>query len=167
VLRRRLGRRGRSSGCRRYRRRDTGRGRIARQRSVRRREPRRGRKRVGRRSGVYGECVTTESCAALGDHTSTPGFCPGPDDIECCSVTPNVDDNPPVPAGWELMMQANVTSAMTTWAVDILNDPTMYPMFSTAMQTFGTLMVLARVEWHPPDFQNSVIHRGVTLYQPI
>jgi hypothetical protein len=27
-------------------------------------------------------------------------------------------------------------------------------------------MVLARVEWHPPDFQNSVIHRGATLYVP-
>ena len=42
----------------------------------------------------------------------------------------------------------------------------MYPMFSTTIQTFGTLMVLARVEWHPPDFQNSVVHRGVTLYEP-
>ncbi len=39
-------------------------------------------------------------------------------------------------------------------------------MFSTTIKTFGTLMVLARVEWHPPDFQNGVIHRGVTLYQP-
>jgi len=27
--------------------------------------------------------------------------------------------------------------------------------------------VLARVEWHPPDFQNSVVHRGVALYEPI
>jgi hypothetical protein len=27
--------------------------------------------------------------------------------------------------------------------------------------------VLARVEWHAPDFQNSAVHRGVTLYQPI
>ena len=26
---------------------------------------------------------------------------------------------------------------------------------------------MARVEWHPPDFQNSIIHRGVTLYVPI
>jgi hypothetical protein len=43
----------------------------------------------------------------------------------------------------------------------------MYPMFSTAMQTFGTLLVLARVEWHPPDFQNGVVHRGVTLYKQI
>jgi hypothetical protein len=35
------------------------------------------------------------------------------------------------------------------------------------MQTFGSLDVLARVEWHPPDFQNSVVHRGVTLYEPV
>jgi hypothetical protein len=65
-----------------------------------------------------------------------------------------------------LMMQSEVTPAMTAWAVMILNDPTMYPMFSTAMETFGSVMVLARVEWHPPDFQNSSVHRGVTLYVP-
>jgi hypothetical protein len=66
-----------------------------------------------------------------------------------------------------LMAQSQVTSAMTAWAVMILDDPAMYPMFSTAMQTFGTLMVLARVEWHPPDSNNESIHRGVTLYEPI
>jgi hypothetical protein len=66
-----------------------------------------------------------------------------------------------------LMQQSQVTSAMTAWAVQILDDPAMYPMFSTAMQTFGTLMVLARVEWHPPDSNNESIHRGVTLYEPI
>jgi hypothetical protein len=31
---------------------------------------------------------------------------------------------------------------------------------------FGSLTVMARVEWHPPDFQNNVVHRGVTLYIP-
>ena len=40
-------------------------------------------------------------------------------------------------------------------------------MFSTTTQTFGALLVMARVEWHPPDFQNDVVHRGVTLYEPI
>ncbi len=64
-------------------------------------------------------------------------------------------------------MQSEVTPAMTTWAVDILNDPTDYPMFATTMMTFGSLLVLARVEWHPPDFQNNVVHRGVTLYQQV
>jgi len=116
--------------------------------------------------GVYGQCMTTTACAAMGSYTSTPGYCPGPAGIECCTPTPNVADNPPVPAGWVLMQQAAVTSAMTTWAVQILDDPTMYPMFSTTMMTFGTQLVMARVEWHPPDFQNSVVHRGVTLYQP-
>jgi hypothetical protein len=116
--------------------------------------------------GVFGQCLTTTECAALGDHTSTPGYCPGAADIECCSQSPNVADNPAVPAGWTLMQQADVTPDMTTWAVMILDDPTTYPMFSTTTKTFGALLVLARVEWHPPDFQNAAIHRGVTLYEP-
>jgi hypothetical protein len=110
--------------------------------------------------------MLVSDCAALGDHTSVPGYCPGPADIECCTPTPDVADNPPVPAGWKLMAQTNVTPAMTAWAVMILNDPTDYPIFSTTMMTFGTLLVLARVEWHPPDFQNMTVHRGVTLYEP-
>jgi hypothetical protein len=64
------------------------------------------------------------------------------------------------------MMQSDVTPEMTSWAVAILNDPKDYPMFSTAMMTFGTLLVMARVERHPPDFQNMKVHRGVTLYEP-
>jgi hypothetical protein len=116
--------------------------------------------------GVSGQCMTTTACAALGSTVSTPGYCPGPASIECCTQAPNVADNPPVPAGWVLMQQSAVTPAMTTWAVDILDEPTTYPMFSTTTMAFGTLTVLARVEWHPPDFQNSVVHRGVTLYQP-
>ncbi len=117
--------------------------------------------------GAPGECMEVSACAALPGYTSTPGYCPGPADIECCMVTPNVADDPPTPTGWEPMMQSEVTTAMTTWAVDILNDPSAYPLFSTTTMTFGTLLVLALVEWHPPDFQNSVVHRGVTLYQPI
>ncbi len=118
-------------------------------------------------SGAPGTCITTADCAALGDHTSYPGHCAGPADIQCCIRTPSVADNPPIPPGYKLMAQADVTADMTTWAVMILNDPTTYPMFATAMRTFGTLMVLARVEWHSPDFQNMVVHRGVTLYEPI
>jgi hypothetical protein len=116
--------------------------------------------------GVYGSCMTTSSCAALGDHTSVTGFCPGPSSVECCIDTPDVSDNPPVPMGWQLMQQSMVTTAMTNWAVMILNDPVTYPMWSTTMQTFGTQLVMARVEWHPPDFQNNTVHRGVTLYVP-
>jgi hypothetical protein len=117
--------------------------------------------------GVYGSCVTATACTALGDHTSVSGFCPGPSSIECCIDTPDVSDNPPVPMGWQLMQQSMVTTAMTSWAVMILHDPVTYPMWSTTMQTFGTQFVMARVEWHPPDFQNSAIHRGVTLYVPV
>jgi hypothetical protein len=116
--------------------------------------------------GAPGECIAVATCAALGGHSSYAGLCPGPAMIECCITTPNPEANPPIPPGYKLMAQAQVTSAMTTWAVAILNDPVTYPMFSTAMMTFGAQPVLARVEWHPPDFQNSVVHRGVTLYVP-
>ena len=116
--------------------------------------------------GAPGDCIDVSACGALGDHTSYAGHCPGPTNVECCIVTPNVADNPPVPTGWVLMQQAQVTSDMTTWAVAILDDPVTYPMFSTTTKTFGTQLVLARVEWHPPDFNNSVVHRGVTLYVP-
>jgi hypothetical protein len=117
--------------------------------------------------GVYGSCMSTASCAALGDHTSVSGFCPGPSSVECCIDTPDVSDNPPVPMGWQLMQQSMVTAAMTNWAVMILDDPVTYPMWSTTMQTFGSQLVMARVEWHPPDFQNNTVHRGVTLYVPV
>jgi hypothetical protein len=118
-------------------------------------------------SGAPGQCISVSACAALGDHTSFAGYCPGPASIECCIVTPSTADNPPIPAGYMLMAQSQVTAAMTTWAVEILDDPVTYPMFATAMKTFGTLMVLARVEWHPPDSNNNVVHRGVTLYEPV
>ena len=117
--------------------------------------------------GAPGVCVTTAACGALGDHTPFPGHCPGAADIQCCIQTPNVADNPPPPSGYKLMQQADVTPDMTTWAVMILNDPVMYPMIVTTTMMFGSLDVLARVEWHPPDFQNNAVHRGVTLYEPI
>ena len=55
---------------------------------------------------------------------------------------------------------------VTAWAVEILNRPALYPIFSATLRTFGTQTVMARVEWHPPDFQNNAVHRGVTLYVP-
>jgi hypothetical protein len=39
--------------------------------------------------GQSGTCLGTVACAALHKH-SVPGFCPGPEDIQCCV------DNPPV-----------------------------------------------------------------------
>ncbi len=116
--------------------------------------------------GTPGQCMEVAACAAMPGYSSTPGYCPGPADVECCTMTPSVADNPPTPTGYQLMAQADVTPAMTSWAVSILDDPTDYPMFSTAMMTFGTQPVLALVEWHPPDFQNDVVHRGVTLFEP-
>ncbi len=72
-----------------------------------------------------------------------------------------------IPPGFKLMAQHDVTPAMTAWAVAILHDQTRYPMDATTTQAFDDLLVLARVEWHPPDFQNSTTHRGVTLYEQI
>ena len=117
--------------------------------------------------GAPGQCLPVSACAVIAGHSSEVGSCPGPANIQCCIVTPAVADNPPIPAGYQLMTQAQVTAAMTNWAVMILDDPADYPMFATTTQTFGTQLVLARVEWHPPDFQNGVVHRGVTLYIPI
>ncbi len=117
--------------------------------------------------GAPGDCITTAACAAQGGHTSYPGYCPGPTDVQCCIVTPSTANNPPFPAGYRLMMQSEVTAEMTTWAIDILRDPVTYPMFATTTRTFGALEVLARVQWHPPDFNNGAIHRGVTLFVPI
>jgi hypothetical protein len=116
--------------------------------------------------GEPGTCVATTSCAALANHSAFAGLCPGPANIQCCVETPSVANNPPAPVGYKLMIQSDVTPDMTTWAVMILDDPADYPMFATTTMVFGTLTVLARVEWHPPDFQNNAIHRGVTLYEP-
>jgi GH25 family lysozyme M1 (1,4-beta-N-acetylmuramidase) len=75
-------------------------------------------------------------------------------------------NSPSIPTGYTLMKQLAVTAEMTAWAVQILRDPAKYPMFSTVVRAFGQLNVLARVEWHAPDFQNHTLHRGVTLYAP-
>ncbi len=37
-------------------------------------------------TGATGTCLTTAACAALGSHVSTPGFCPGADDVQCCTA---------------------------------------------------------------------------------
>src|SRR3954470_4277716 len=73
--------------------------------------------------------------------------------------------NPAIPSGYQLMSQKAVTPSMTAWAVQVLRSPTEYPMFATTTRVFGARQVLARVEWHPPDFQNPIEHRGVTLYE--
>jgi len=38
-------------------------------------------------TGKTGECLDTAACAALGNHESTPGYCPGPANIQCCTST--------------------------------------------------------------------------------
>jgi hypothetical protein len=114
--------------------------------------------------GAPGQCLGASDCGGLGDHSLMgTSACGGQG---CCIVTPNLSDNPPFPPGYRLMMQSEVTSDMTDWAVAILHDPATYPMYATTTRTFGTLLVLAQVEWHPPDFNNGAIHRGVTLFTP-
>jgi Glycosyl hydrolases family 25 len=49
---------------------------------------------------------------------------------------------------------------------DDVQNGSKYPVvFATSKCDFGGHAVLARVEWHPPDFQNQVEHRGVPLYE--
>jgi len=74
-------------------------------------------------------------------------------------------NNPGVPAGYRLMQQAEVTREMTAWAVALLHDPAQYPMHAVATSVFNCHQILARIEWHPPDFLNESVHRGVTLYE--
>jgi len=81
-----------------------------------------------------------------------------------------VTPNPPVPAGWMLMKQNDVTAPMTSFAVALLHD-TNLNMFDQIIRSFAVTPtaskpVLARIEWHTPDANNEVIHRGVTLYEP-
>ena len=40
-------------------------------------------------TGESGECLDTSVCAAMAGHISTPGFCPGPDDEQCCTLSPD------------------------------------------------------------------------------
>jgi hypothetical protein len=115
--------------------------------------------------GAPGTCLTSSACAALADHSAETGSCPA--GFSCCIDTPDLADNPPIPAGYKLMLQSQVTPAMTSWAVMILHDPVTYPMYATTTRMFGSLQVLASVQWHPPDFQNGIIHRGVTLFVPV
>lgn len=84
---------------------------------------------------------------------------------EACPRKPEVAANPPVPVGWVQVKDAKVTPEMATWAAEIVNHGKSYPMCSSTLQTFGTATILARVEWHPPDFNVDAVHRGVTLYE--
>jgi hypothetical protein len=39
--------------------------------------------------GRAGDCISTSSCHAEAGHASTPGYCPGPANIECCTAPPS------------------------------------------------------------------------------
>ncbi len=81
--------------------------------------------------------------------------------------TPN---NSPPPEGTRLWTKP-VTPAMTAWAIGLLNSPSAYPMFSTALREFGSYNLMARVEWHPWTWRNGIKisgqFRGITLYEVV
>lgn len=111
---------------------------------------------IGLVTAGCGGAAREESSAPIVVPTVPPGSCPR---------KPEEAANPPVPAGWVQVKDAKVTPDMAAWAADIVNHGKAYPMCSSTLQTFGTTMVLARVEWHPPDFNVEKVHRGVTLYE--
>jgi hypothetical protein len=115
----------------------------------------------------HGECIPVAACAALGAHLSTPGSCEGPSTVGCCTTAPVADEHPSPPAGWSPVPQGRVTPQMTAWALRIVGSAGEYPMGSKTTEHFGTTLVMARVEWHVPDLGHGVVHRGVTLYQPV
>ena len=43
--------------------------------------------------GVAGDCILTSACAAQAGHASTPGYCPGAANIECCTAPPSCKVN--------------------------------------------------------------------------
>jgi hypothetical protein len=85
---------------------------------------------------------------------------------ESCPRKPEVAANPPVPAGWVQVHDSVVTPEMAAWAAEVVNKRKAYPMCSSTTRAFGAVTILARVEWHPPDFNVPKVHRGVTLYEP-
>jgi hypothetical protein len=72
--------------------------------------------------------------------------------------------NPPFPPNTTLLANSVVTPAMSQWAVQVLHDASV-PLFGTVARTIDGIALVARKEWHPPDFQNHVWHTGVTLYR--
>jgi hypothetical protein len=115
--------------------------------------------------GVYGSCIDTATCTSTDNHVSTPGLCGGPPNVSCCTEAPRAEIHPP--AGWNSVPQTRVTGDMYSWALSIVGSPAAYPMGSKTTQVFGAREVMARVEWHPPNLGHGVMHRGVTLYEPL
>jgi hypothetical protein len=115
--------------------------------------------------GVSGTCVDTTACTSAGGHLATPGLCGGPPNVSCCTEEPRAETHPP--AGWNSIPQTRVTRDMYLWARSIVESPTEHPMGSKTTQFFGSHEVMARVEWHTPNQGHVVMHRGVTLYEPL
>lgn len=78
--------------------------------------------------------------------------------------------NPPPPSGCRLLAQSEVTSAISAWATDILKGPLALFDAVDGVFTVGNRTGTPLVAWlnvHPPDFQNHVRHRGVTVFEQV
>ena len=74
--------------------------------------------------------------------------------------------NPPPPANTQILRDQDVTAAMSQWAVAVLHDSSV-PLFGVVRSKLDGVALVARKEWHVPDFQNSAWHHGVTLYRDL
>ena len=117
-------------------------------------------------SGAPGACISTTDCAAMASHTSYAGLLSRPRVDRM--LHRHTEHQQLFAAALRLgALHGQGVGGHDGVGGDDLNDPTHYPMFSTTTKTFGAQLLLARVEWHPPDFQNGIVHRGVTLYQQV
>lgn len=83
---------------------------------------------------------------------------------------PDPSQNPPPPANWRYMPQSDVTPAMTTWSIHLLNDTADWPgppPYTLIPNVIDGKAIKAQVQSHPPDAQNPIVHRGISLFEPV
>jgi hypothetical protein len=76
----------------------------------------------------------------------------------------NLGDPPPPLPGFQILKDSEVTPELTAFAVEVHRGNT--PLHGTVTRSFP-YAVLARVETHPADARNPVMHEGVTLYRGV
>ncbi len=64
--------------------------------------------------GSVGTCITTSACEALGSHVSTPGLCPGADDIQCCTAVAGGTSSYDAEKAWAEANGVTIRSGVTT-----------------------------------------------------
>jgi hypothetical protein len=61
-------------------------------------------------TGESGDCMDTSACAALGGHVSTPGYCPGPANVQCCTATAQPSEDAGGPSGHDAAAPTDATA---------------------------------------------------------